>query len=64
MGLGIYVDKKVSIIDTDGKLFVGTINDYLYPDENDLGIESIVLETTQGDLIEFVEDDIQTITII
>lgn len=64
MGLVNYYEKKVNIIDTKGNRFIGTVNDYFFPDDNESGKESIVVDTLDGDAIEFTEDSIQKITII
>ena len=62
--LKFYQGKKVNILDTKGRLYIGTVNDYFYPDDNDSGKESIILDTTRGDAIEFTEDDIDFIIAI
>lgn len=64
MELENFYGKKVNIISTNGKSFVGTVNDYFFPDDNESGKESIVIDTLNGDAIEFTEEDIETITII
>ena len=64
MGLKFYCGKKVNIVGTNGKSFVGTVSDYFFPDDNESEKESIVIDTYDGDAIEFTEEDIQTIAII
>lgn len=62
MELKPFYGKKVVVVATNGRVFSGTVNDYFYPDENDLDMESIVVDTLDGDVIEFTEEDIETIT--
>ncbi len=64
MKLKEYYSKKVNILASNGTTYSGTVNDYFFPDDNDHGMESIVLETLSGDLVEFTELDIKTITTI
>ncbi len=64
MGLQIYYGKKVSIVATNGRSYSGTVNDYFFPDDNESGKESIVLDTSDGDIIEFTEEDIESINVI
>ena len=61
MGLKFYYGKKVIIVDTNGKSFVGTVNDYLFDDDNESGKESIVIDTPGGESIEFTEENIKSI---
>ena len=42
MKLNKYYNKKVNIEDNEGNTFVGIVNDYFHPDDNDNGKESIV----------------------
>lgn len=64
MDLKKFFGKEVSIQASNGLLFCGIINDYLFPEDNNRGIESIILETYSGDLIEFSNFDIISISII
>lgn len=64
MSLKQYFDKYVIIITDDGKAFTGLVDDYIYPEDNENNLESIVLKTQKGDLYEFTNDDIETIEII
>ena len=63
MDLKQYYEKQVIII-SEGEMFVGTINDYFESDDNEDGLESIVMDTTDGDIIEFNEERINKIIII
>lgn len=64
MNLLQFLHEKLKIVSVSGRTFTGVINDYFYPDDNDNGKESIVMDTDMGLLIEFYEDDIQTAEII
>lgn len=64
MNLRNYYEKEVEILSVDGNFFRGRINDYFEPDDNENNLESIVMDTIDGDIIEFYEHDIETITII
>lgn len=58
-----YEGKKVRIVDIDGDVFEGVVSDYIYPDEDDTGLESIVIDCVEGPF-EFWEKDIKTIEVI
>ena len=62
MDLKRYYDKTVLITTVKGKVFSGKVNDYFYPDDNESGLESIVIDTPDGSIIEFTEENIETIT--
>lgn len=64
MNLKQYYNKKVKIVSVDKVVFIGTVNDYFYPDDNENEKESIVIDTSDKRVIEFYEDDIQTIEIL
>ena len=64
MGLKPYINKKVKIVADNDVTFAGTVNDYFYPDENENGKESIILDTLEGQAIEFYENSIKAIEII
>ena len=61
MELSGYLGKRVYITTYEGNIYFGEVADYFYPDENESGKESIVVETTNGKLIGFDEDDIRII---
>ena len=63
MELKQYYLKNVLVISSSGKDFIGFVDDYFYPEDNEKGAESIVLKTPSN-LIEFYEDDILEIRII
>ena len=64
MNLKTYCGKNVNITTKKGNLFSGEITDYFYPEDNESNLESVVMETSSGDLIEFTSDNIEKITVI
>ena len=64
MTLKQYYNKTVNVVDNNSQVFNGIVTDYFFPEDNESGKESIVIETSGGDLYEFTEDDINKITII
>lgn len=64
MNLKQYYGKKVKIVAENSKIFLGRVNDYFYPDENESGKESIVVDTIENQAIEFYEEHIKEIEII
>ena len=63
MELKKYYDREVVIIADDGQIFSGFVEDYMYPEDNENGKESIILTTKKQSLIEFYEDDIKEIIV-
>lgn len=61
MELKQFYNKKVNIVSNVGVTFSGVVTDYFYPDENESGKESIVIDSSSGNAIEFYEEDIRTI---
>ena len=63
-----YEGKKVKIVSIDGNVFEGRISDYVYPEDNEPEVESIIMECIsgifRGKSVEFWEEDIETIEII
>ena len=57
-----YYGQTVTIIADNGKEFCGFVDDYFFPDDNEHGLESIVLKTSTG-LYEFTKEEIETIEI-
>lgn len=64
MSLKSYHGKKVNIVDANGQIFSGIVDDYFFPDDNENGLESIVVKTVDGDFYEFTEETIEEITVI
>ena len=64
MNLKQYYGKKVKIVADNDKVFLGTVNDYFYPDDNENGKESIAVDTIENQAIEFYKEHIKKIEII
>lgn len=64
MNLKQYIEKNVLISASNGKTFEGIVDEYFHADETDAETESIVIQTEDGKLIEFTENDIADIKII
>lgn len=65
MNLVRYYNKKVKIVDNDGEVFVGVVNDYIYPEDNEpVEQEGIIIDTDDGEILEFYEAIIDKIEII
>ena len=64
MPLVQYYNKKVKITDKDGCNFSGMVNDYIYPEDNEPEQESIIIDTNEGEVLEFYEKDIRQICVI
>lgn len=64
MSLKLYHGKKVNIVGVNGQIFNGIVDDYIFPDDNEHGLESIVVKTADGDFYEFTEETIEKITVI
>lgn len=58
MGLERYCGKDVIISNFDGEIFYVFVEDYVSPEDNENGEESIIVKTNQGEFIEFTEDSI------
>ena len=63
MSLKEYYGYTVKIIAYNGEIFLGFVDDYFFPDDNEDDLESIVVTTSKG-LFEFKEGDIKAIEII
>ena len=63
-----YEGKRVRIVDINGRTFEGAVTDYIYPDEDDTGSESIIVDCQSGPLkghgVEFWQEDIKSIEVI
>ena len=57
-----YYDRDVKIEVKDGRRFYGIVTDYFEKDDNENGKESIVIESIDGTVFEFYEDDISSVT--
>ena len=63
MGLKQYYNKKVHIVDTSGKEWEGLVDVYVFPEDNESGNESIIIDTGSVS-VEFEESDIKEIKVI
>ena len=54
---------KINITAKNKRTFRGTVIDYLSPDENPTEVESIIVDTEDGTLVEFYADDIESLRI-
>lgn len=61
MKLRQFYNKKVNIISKEGIAFSGVVTEYFYPEENESGKESIVIDSSSGAPVEFYEEDIKII---
>ena len=64
MNLKQYYGKKVKIVAANGMIFLDTVNDYFFPEDNEAGKESIAIDTIEKQTIEFNEESIQKIELI
>jgi len=63
MNLKSYYNKHVKIITDNGQMFIGFVDDYFFPENNENGLESITLKTNDG-VYEFSEEDVYKIEIL
>ena len=61
MKLKRFYNKKVNIVTKEGIAFSGVVTEYFYPEENESGKESIVIDSSSGNPVEFYEEDIKII---
>lgn len=65
MNLAKYYGKRVEIKAINGLTYIGDVNEYFEPEDNDNGQESIIVDTVpERQPIEFNENHIKTISII
>ncbi|WP_273478499.1 hypothetical protein [Ignavigranum ruoffiae] len=65
MQLKEYWGKKVFLESKNGKIFRGKVSDYVYPEDNENGKESIIIDSVGYEFpYEFYENDIKKIEII
>ena len=64
MSLVQYLGEIVKIVDTDGNSYLGTVADYVYPEDNEPESESIIIDTLEGMAVEFFEEIISSIDVI
>lgn len=58
MELHEFYGKRVKVEAKNGKTLEGEVNDYCYPEDNDNGKESIIIDTSNSPPIGFYESDI------
>lgn len=63
MNLMKYLDQHVEVTTTQGEIIKGIATDYMYPEDNNPQKESIIIETTNEDLIEIFTDEIKKIEV-
>jgi len=61
MNLKEFYGKRVHIVEIDGASFWGKVNDYFFPEDNEIGIESIIVDLENGEPTEFYPHEIKTI---
>ena len=61
MSLIKYVGQTVTIIADNGEMYCGIVDDYFFPDNNDIAEESIILKITNSEFIEFTASEINEI---
>lgn len=64
MGLVQYYEMTVNIMGIDGRSAIGKVTDYIYPEDNEDGIESIIVDFPDGTAQEFYPSDIKTIAVV
>lgn len=64
MRLVEYFGAVVDITGMDGRSAIGKVNDYIFPEDNENGKESIIVDFPDGTAQEFYEEDIKTIKIV
>lgn len=66
MSLAIYYGKRVKIITSDtNQAYIGKVSDYCYPEDNEDGKESIVIECEELKRpVEFGENEIGHIEVL
>lgn len=64
MNLLDFYDCYVDITGKDGRSGIGKVSDYVYPEDNENGKESIVVDFPDGTAQEFYEEDIERIAVI
>nr|DAE37776.1 MAG TPA: hypothetical protein [Caudoviricetes sp.] len=61
MNLVDFYGENVKITAVNGNVYTGVVEDYIYPEDNENGKESIIVDTTSKDIVEFYENDIFSI---
>ena len=61
MNLLEFYECMVEITGTDKRKAIGKVSDYVYPEDNENGKESIIVDFPDGTAQEFYEEDIKSI---
>lgn len=61
MNLVDFYGENVKITAVNGNVYTGVVEDYIYPEDNENGKESIIVDTTSKEIVEFYENDIFSI---
>lgn len=61
MSLKEYYGKNVSIIGLREQRYIGRVTDYVFPEDNENGLESIIVDLPNGEIQEFYQSDITEI---
>lgn len=61
MNLVDFYGENVKITAVNGNVYTGVVEDYIYPEDNENGKESIIVDTTSKNIVEFYENDIFSI---
>ena len=64
MSLKEYYEMTVDITAVDGRSGIGKVNDHIFPEDNENGMESIIVDFPDGTAQEFYKSDIKSIRII
>ena len=59
-----FYDCVVDITGNDGRSAIGKVEDYIYPEDNENGKESIIVNFPDGTAQEFYEEYIERIIVI
>ena len=61
MTLKSFYGKQVTVVCDHGQTFSGVVDDYFFPEDNEIGEESIILKITSSELVEFTASEIDEI---
>ena len=61
MTLKSFYGKQVTVVCDNGQTFSGVVDDYFFPEDNEIGEESIILKITGSEFVEFTASEIDEI---
>ena len=64
MSLKKYYNQVVLVEPINGNNFIGIVEDYFEPDDNESGTESIIIKKSDDSLTEIYPQDIDKITVL